>query len=63
MKDSRIILTFFAAMLPTTAILFLQPTFALYLDKTLSISPDYSGYIFGTSEITYIIFCPVLAKA
>ena len=30
------------------------PTYALYLEDSLGISPDYIGYIFSVSSVTYM---------
>ena len=36
-----------------------NPVYALYLEDTLGLSPQYSGYILSISAATYAIFCPV----
>ena len=43
-----------------TAVTMLNPTYALYLEKTLKIKPSNSGYILAISTGTYALFCPVV---
>jgi len=60
MTDSRIILNFCIIFIPMTAVTMLNPTYALYLEKTLKIKPSNSGYILAISTGTYALFCPVV---
>jgi predicted MFS family arabinose efflux permease len=42
------------------SVMMLSPSFALYLEESLNISPSYSGYILGAMSVSYVIFCPIV---
>ena len=59
-SDFRINLVFLAIFIPAVAVTLLIHTYAIYLEKSLGISPSGTGYILGCNSIIYMIFCPMM---
>ncbi len=41
-------------------LLFLEPTYSLFLRDTLGVKREHAGYFFGVTSFTYVITCPLV---
>ena len=49
-------------VIPTSAVLFLYPTYSLFLHDIVKIPYDYAGYIFGVQSVFYMSMSPVTGR-
>jgi hypothetical protein len=50
-------------MIPTTVLLFLNPTYAIFLDEKLDIKSDSIGYFFAIGCGAYVLLAPLMGIA
>jgi MFS family permease len=58
--NKKIFLTLLITFIPLLSYTALIPTYALYLESTLSVSASFAGYLMGINAVAFTLTAPVI---